>query len=200
MKLIKRKLNRRGKELYNKYFFNPLDTLIYIVEQFDNNLPIDNNKCEVIFQTNSITMEQIYEIIRYYPNKLKEKKYIDDNFIYSLYNEYGETIKIMKENTGSQIRNRLCAGAKYRSKVNNIETNINSEDVKLVRICPYLKIPLEYNNSDRTNYSASLDKIDPNKGYIKENIQVISVLANQMKSNANKEELKTFAKTIMELY
>jgi hypothetical protein len=45
------------------------------------------------------------------------------------------------------------------------------------------------------NY-ASLDKIDPSKGYVIGNLQVISKKANAMKSNATIEELRLFVKNI----
>lgn len=46
--------------------------------------------------------------------------------------------------------------------------------------------------------SPSLDRIDNNRGYTKDNIQVISQCANAMKGAATWGELKMFAKWIME--
>ena len=48
--------------------------------------------------------------------------------------------------------------------------------------------------------NASIDRIDSTKGYIPNNIEVISLLANRMKNSATIEQLKTFAKNIDKLY
>ena len=48
-------------------------------------------------------------------------------------------------------------------------------------------------------YSPSIDRIDSTKGYIKDNIQVISSIANRMKWNATKEQLLTFCKGVLAL-
>jgi len=61
----------------------------------------------------------------------------------------------------------------------------------MVDVCPVLGIPLTINEqrTSRDN-SYSLDRIDNNKGYVPGNIQIISVKANNMKSNATLEELE----------
>jgi hypothetical protein len=200
MKQTKAKLKRRGTELYNKYFFNPKDILLEIITHYDNGLTINDNECEVVFNTQSTSLEQIYEIIMYYPNLLKEKKIITDDIIKDIYSIYGETIDIMNSSKGANVRGKIISSSNARARMYNLPANIISEDITLVRMCPLLNVPLEYGNHLSSPYSASLDRIEPNKGYIKGNIQVISMLANQMKSSANKTELLTFANNIIKLY
>ena len=95
----------------------------------------------------------------------------------------------------SSLQSRMFFRAKSRAKKDNIEFNISIDDIIIPAICPILEIPLikfTGKSGGRKN-SPSLDRINPNFGYIKGNIMVISHLANQMKSNANIEELIKFS-------
>lgn len=98
---------------------------------------------------------------------------------------------------------RLLQVAKSRAKKRNIEFNITLEDIQLPTHCPILGIPLKCHidqGAGGKDSSYSLDRIDPKKGYIKENIQVISHKANSMKFTANKDELLKFADWIYKEY
>ena len=84
--------------------------------------------------------------------------------------------------------------AKYDSELN--PAGISKEDIKVPIFCPILDIKLEFHFGQGAGgkpSSPSLDRIDNTKGYIKGNVQVISHLANQMKSTATKEQLVKFA-------
>lgn len=98
----------------------------------------------------------------------------------------------------TKMRNR----AQQRAKKNNIEFNLEKKDIKVPTKCPILEIPLVIHNgtSGGRNHSPSLDRIDPNKGYTKDNVWVISQLANIMKSNADKEMLIIFANWVLKYY
>ena len=82
----------------------------------------------------------------------------------------------------------------------NLEYNLEVDDIVLPEECPILKHKFEIGKVGGSKYSYSLDRIDPNKGYIKGNVQVISRLANAMKNNASPQELKLFAQYILENY
>lgn len=59
--------------------------------------------------------------------------------------------------------------------------------------CPVFGVPFVERGNGFDNFSPSIDKIDPSLGYVRGNIQVISMLANCMKRNASPEQLKQFA-------
>jgi hypothetical protein len=67
----------------------------------------------------------------------------------------------------------------------------------LVTHCPLLGIELSYEkypgNAAPDNY-ASLDKIDPSKGYVVGNVQIVSFRANTLKNSATLDELKLIVK------
>ena len=97
---------------------------------------------------------------------------------------------------------RLHITAKHRAKKRGLEFNIDFDDVIIPECCPVLGIPLQFKEGGHGGApnSPSLDRIDNSKGYVKGNVQVISHLANSMKSTANEEQLLKFAKWILENY
>lgn len=81
--------------------------------------------------------------------------------------------------------------AKRRSKRLRLDFNIVKEDFVLFKKCPLLGIPIKYNGFiKRTDNSASLDRIDSSKGYIKDNTWIISDRANRIKRDATFEEFE----------
>lgn len=93
------------------------------------------------------------------------------------------------------VKKRLLWSAKARAKKKNIHFSITEKDIVIPEKCPYLDIPLlssSRRGEDRSSV-CSLDRIDPSLGYICGNIEVISHLANTMKSSATREQLLLFA-------
>jgi len=93
--------------------------------------------------------------------------------------------------------------AKQSSKKRGIPFNIQPEDIHIPTHCPYIgweitKIIGEYRGKIPTN--ASLDRIDSSIGYTKENIQVISSLANKLKNNADEDVLIKFALGVLKVH
>lgn len=88
-------------------------------------------------------------------------------------------------------RERMLTHAKSRAKKANIPFNITLEDLTFPEFCPALRIPLVYGPQDRRNNpnSASLDRIVPSQGYVRGNVQVLSLRANLIKQNATAAEI-----------
>jgi hypothetical protein len=84
----------------------------------------------------------------------------------------------------------LHSAAKSRAKMQNVPFNLLFEDIVIPKFCPILEIPLAIGTGGNpTINSPSLDKIIPELGYVKDNIQVISHKANTIKNNATLEDL-----------
>ena len=101
------------------------------------------------------------------------------------------------------IELHLLQLAKARAKKYNLPYTLTKEHIVLPKVCPVFGFPLKAyigaGHGGRPD-SYSIDKIDPTKGYIPNNIQIISNKANSMKLNATREELVQFAKWILKEY
>ena len=87
--------------------------------------------------------------------------------------------------------------AKKRARDFSLDFDIDPTDCISPKYCPILGIKLERNNGKSfTENSPSLDRIDPVKGYVKGNVQVISMQANRMKNDGSIEELLLLSKWI----
>lgn len=92
-------------------------------------------------------------------------------------------------------KTKIWFRAKNRASQKGLEFNIEVEDIEIPDTCPVLGKRLRVN----TKYSPSIDRIDPNKGYIKNNIRIISNRANTLKNNASIEELEALLKDMKKL-
>lgn len=97
---------------------------------------------------------------------------------------------------------RLIQGRWHYAKNNGIAIGFNTkqefaEYCKIIAPtkCPILGVPLVFGGgkSGPLPNGYSVDRIVPENGYVRENIQIISVKANMIKTNASREELRKFA-------
>ena len=85
----------------------------------------------------------------------------------------------------------MLIGAKCRAKKNGLEFNLVESDIVIPKYCPvFPEIELVKNIGKPSYNSATLDRIDNNKGYVVGNIKVISSQANMLKRNGNVELFK----------
>jgi len=96
----------------------------------------------------------------------------------------------------SDISKRIFTRVKSRAKIKEIPFNLDIEDIIVPETCPVLGIKIQQESGTGTNpiHSPSLDRINPNLGYIKGNVRVISNRANLLKSNATIKELEMVLK------
>lgn len=82
-----------------------------------------------------------------------------------------------RRNNPEKSLHRSC---RKRSQKSGIDFSIGIEDIIIPAICPILEEPLVYCGPDRS-YWPTVDRVDNTKGYVKENVRVISYKANMMK-------------------
>jgi hypothetical protein len=109
-----------------------------------------------------------------------------------------ESIKLKKiEKRKEDPRKIMLYSAKHRAQQRGLPFNIELDDIVIPEYCPVLHMKLELYNETQSRSSPSLDRINSKLGYTKDNIQVISWLANTMKTNASAKELLLFAEWVL---
>lgn len=87
-------------------------------------------------------------------------------------------------------KRKMLNGAQRRAMRRGISFAITQADIIVPEICPVLGLKLEMGEGARHDASPSIDRIDPNKGYIPGNVQIISWRANSLKRDASPAELE----------
>ena len=92
----------------------------------------------------------------------------------------------------------LLAGARYRSKLAGVPFNLEPADVIVPPTCPVLGIELRWthwNGPAKTDHhTPSLDRIVSALGYVRGNVNVISLRANRLRNDATADELEAVAR------
>jgi hypothetical protein len=86
---------------------------------------------------------------------------------------------------------------RIRSKCTKLDIpfDLDRSDLVIPTHCPVLGIPLVFGNVDKgyshhaSEGSPSIDRIDPEGGYVKGNVVIVSWRANRIKGNASIQEL-----------
>lgn len=99
----------------------------------------------------------------------------------------------LKENPERRILHQI----KSKARKEGVKFNLTLEDIVIPKVCPVFGVPFDRRNKLRTT---SVDRRNNRKGYVKGNIQIMSVLANVMKNRATPAELLRFAEWINKCY
>lgn len=104
--------------------------------------------------------------------------------------EYNKIKEKMGNVDGGEIvylKKVILSKAKKRSKKKNLEFNLTLGDLINIKnnTCPILGHEILYKSGIDNKRSASLDRVDPNKGYIKGNVKIVSYEGNSLKNRNN---------------
>lgn len=80
--------------------------------------------------------------------------------------------------------------AKDRSAELGIPFDLVVSDIVIPERCPVLDIPIEPGIGKLHDGSPTVDRIIPDLGYVRGNVEVISHKANRMKNNGSLEEMR----------
>lgn len=148
-------------------------------------------KCQLLKQSTPEALEK---------RRIKLKKWREKNptkaaMYVKVYRErhpekYKEHYIKMNEKFRYDLVSKIYNAAKVRAKKKGVPFDISKLDISIPRYCPILGIELKMGKEYARDYSPSLDKINPELGYIKGNIMIISHKANTMKSNATFSDIE----------
>jgi len=93
--------------------------------------------------------------------------------------------EIMKDQRKVMLRN-----ARTRAKTKGLPFDLVLEDIVIPERCPVLGVEFRKEVVRNMRYCASLDRILPELGYIRGNVEVISFRANKLKNDATVEEIE----------
>lgn len=100
---------------------------------------------------------------------------------------------------GRQYKVTMLRKAKIRARKRNIYFDLNVDDIFIGRECPILGIPFEVGKDNWQN-SPSLDRINNNRGYEKDNVIVVCMMANSIKNQATPKQIKKVADFYEKVY
>ena len=90
------------------------------------------------------------------------------------------------------VEYRMFQRVKTRAKRKGMEFSLKFTDIVVPDVCPVFGTPLKPGTHKDYDFSPSLDRLDNSKGYIKENVWVISKKANMIKNNSTLPELRAW--------
>lgn len=90
-------------------------------------------------------------------------------------------------------RSTMLASARKRAKKIGVPFSLSLADIIIPTECPILGILMPNDNSKISYNSPTLDRLIPSKGYVSGNVEVISMRANMIKTNATHEEIQKVA-------
>lgn len=88
----------------------------------------------------------------------------------------------------SKTKRDMLYQAMLRAFRNKLEFNLFADDFEIPDTCPVLNIPIKQQRGKLCDNSPTLDRFDVTKGYLPDNVCVISFKANRAKGNGTLED------------
>ena len=90
----------------------------------------------------------------------------------------------------------MLNNAATRARKAGVPFELTESDFEIPAVCPVLGIPLEPGKGRRgpRDHSPTLDRVIPTRGYVRDNVVVVSWRANRLKSDGTMTELETIVR------
>lgn len=180
------------------------------LDRIDSSKGYTKNNIQIIsYRANVVKSDIDLKIFNKIITGLKKYKIVEHDIT-------DETMKIIIRDREKEIENRgitkscdiyrflfiekwLINSAKKRSKKKGLDITIDAQYIRSIwpldNKCPILGKKFENGkNFIMSNYSATLDRIDNNKGYVQGNVRIISAKANSVKQNCSINDLEFMLK------
>lgn len=147
-----------------------------------------------------------------YPSNMELGKRICNSCFISYNNKKEKTNRKAKQVGDNQHLSDMNQSARERAKKHNVPFNLRVKDLREIMTdkCPILGIKFELNKKGqawgkgkgKNNWqnSPSLDRIIPEKGYVKDNIIIVSLMANSIKNQATPDQIIQVGEFYKKLY
>lgn len=160
------------------------------IEKEDSEFPKRLNECKLCYNEKRREYKKQWRHNKEALDKYREKQNLLKRLKYKEDINFRERYKKQsREWRHKNPQKSILKDAKRRAKQKNLPFNLSEEDIVIPNLCPILKIPLNKNSGLWKDDSPSIDRIIPEKGYIKENIIIISYRANRIKNNHTLQEI-----------
>jgi hypothetical protein len=110
-----------------------------------------------------------------------------------------ECYNAYKRNSVKDSRHHMVSDARIRARKKGLEFDLIKEEINFPDVCPILKFKLKHGKEEWFN-SPSIDRIDNSKGYTMDNIIIVSILANSIKTSATPQQILDVGNFYKKLY
>jgi hypothetical protein len=164
-----------------------------------NNLEKVKERRKLYYQNNTEKMKERKKLYRqnntervkeysrlYYQDNLEKVKERRKLYYQNNPEKERERNKIYRQNNRKK---EMIRHARLRAKEKQLPFDLQEEDIMVPQVCPVFGTPLQNGEKIMSSNSPSLDRIIPEKGYVKGNVIIVSEKVNRIKSNATPEEI-----------